>query len=231
MIDSILDLRERFYKNGIIHKQTVKLALDHIKDGVPIIIVDDFDRENEGDLMIAADKATVENIAFMCRYGRGIMCLPVSGELLDKLEIPMMVQNSTDPLNTPFTVSVDAKAGVTTGVSAGDRLATIKAMLSPLSRPEDLTRPGHLFPLRARDRLLLERRGHTEVSVVLTKILDMTPLAVISEIMNFDGSMSRLGDLDILATRHNLQMVSIEDICEELNIGKNSNKSVQQLGA
>ena len=227
MIYSILNLRARYYSGARIHKKNVKLALDDIKAGVPIIIVDDFDRENEGDLMIAAEKATIENIAFMCRYGRGIMCLPVSGELLDKLDIPMMVQNSTDPLNTPFTVSVDAKAGVTTGVSAGDRLATIKAMLDPTSNPEDLTRPGHLFPLRARDRLLLERRGHTEVSVVLTKILDMTPLAVISEIMNFDGSMSRLPELDILATRHNLQMVSIEDICEELNIGKNSNKIIQ----
>lgn len=227
MIDSILNLRARYYSGARIHKKNIRWALDHIKDGVPIIIVDDFDRENEGDLMIAADKATVENIAFMCRYGRGIMCLPVSGELLDKLDIPMMVQDSTDPLNTPFTVSVDAKAGVTTGVSAGDRLATIKTMLDPTSKPEDLTRPGHLFPLRARDRLLLERRGHTEVSVVLTKILDMTPLAVISEIMSFDGSMSRLPELDILSTRHNLQMISIEDICEELNIGKNSNKSIQ----
>ena len=155
MIYSILNLRARYYSGARIHKKNVKLALDDIKAGVPIIIVDDFDRENEGDLMIAAEKATIENIAFMCRYGRGIMCLPVSGELLDKLDIPMMVQNSTDPLNTPFTVSVDAKAGVTTGVSAGDRLATIKAMLDPTSNPEDLTRPGHLFPLRARDRLLL----------------------------------------------------------------------------
>ena len=231
MIDSILNLRARYYSGARIRKQNVKWALDDIIAGTPIIIVDDFNRENEGDLMIAAEKATVENVAFMCRYGRGIMCLPVSGELLDRLDIPMMVQNSTDPLNTPFTVSVDAKEGVTTGVSAGDRLATIKTMLNPLSRPEDLTRPGHLFPLRARDKLLTERRGHTEASVVLTKILDMMPLAVISEIMNFDGSMSRLPDLDKLSFRHDLQMVSIEDICEELNIGKDSNKSVQRLGA
>jgi 3,4-dihydroxy 2-butanone 4-phosphate synthase/GTP cyclohydrolase II len=223
MKDSISNLRRRYESDGKIHKQNVKWALDDILAGTPIIIVDDFTRENEGDLMIAAEKATIENIAFMCRYGRGIMCLPVSGYLLDRLEVPMMVQNSTDPLDTPFTVSVDAKKGVTTGVSAGDRLATIKTMLDPAAKPEDLTRPGHLFPLRARDKLLLERRGHTEVSVVLTKILGMVPLAVISEIMNFDGSMSRLPNLDKLAYRHDLQMVSIEDICEELNLGKNSN--------
>ena len=226
MEDSILRLRKRYYEDGVIRKQNVRWALDSICAGQPLIIVDDFDRENEGDLMIAAETATIENIAFMCRYGRGIMCLPVSGQLLDRLDIPMMVQNSTDPLNTPFTVSVDAKKGVTTGVSAGDRLATIKTMLNATSRPKDLTRPGHLFPLRARDELLLERRGHTEASVVLTKILDMTPLAVISEIMNFDGSMSRLPDLDKLAYRHDLQMVSIEDICEELDFENNSNKSV-----
>ena len=187
--------------------------IEDIQHGRPIIIVDGMDRENEGDLMIAAEMATTFNIAFMCRYGRGIMCLPTSGEVLDRLEIPMMVQNSTDPLQTPFTISVDAAVGVTTGVSASDRVETMKVLTNSLSIPTDLARPGHLFPLRARPGLLTERRGHTEASVTLVNMLAFAPVAVISEIMNDDGTMARLPELRVFAAYHRLKILSIDDLC------------------
>lgn len=201
-------------------------ALEDIYSGFPIIIVDDFDRENEGDLMIAGVKATKENIAFMCRYGRGIMCLPSSGEILDRLDIPMMVErkDSTDPLETPFTVSVDALWNITTGVSAADRIETIKIVCEPKAQPEDLARPGHLFPLRARNNLLEDRRGHTEASVALMRMMGYTEVAVISEIMNDDGSMARLPELQVLAAEYRLHIISIAEIYEELNIEKRNTR-------
>jgi len=191
---------------------TLSSILEDINAGKPIILVDSMDRENEGDLMIAAERATVENIAFMCRYGRGIMCLPTTGEVLDRLQIPMMVENSTDPYHTAFTVSVDAIEGVTTGVSAADRLTTMKIMTNPNSVPSDLARPGHLFPLRARDGLLNDRQGHTESSVTLVKMLGLSPVAVISEIMNENGTMSRMDDLMVLANEHKLKIFSIDEL-------------------
>lgn len=196
-----------------------KIADDILK-GKPIILVDDMERENEGDLMIAASFATINNIAFMARWGRGIMCLPSDGSILDRLQIPMMVppQASTDPFNTPFTVSVDAKEGVSTGVSAADRVETIKLFLNSSSKPTDLVRPGHLFPLRTRDGLLTERRGHTEASVTLTKILGLCPVAVIVEIMNDDGTMARLPELICLAEQHDLKIFSIAELVKELNV-------------
>ena len=207
------------------HRKSIKNpnlrhAIEDIYSGFPIIIVDDFDRENEGDLMIAGIRATTKNIAFMCRYGRGIMCLPTSGEILDRLEIPMMVpvENSTDPLDTPFTVSVDALWNITTGVSAADRVETIATVCEPNAAPEDLARPGHLFPLRARDNLLEDRQGHTEASVALTRMLNYTEVAVISEIMNEDGTMARLPELQVLAAEHQLHIISIEEIIKELGI-------------
>lgn len=220
MKGEILDLGYR-YNAGTIRKN-VKDVLDDIRSGHPVIIVDDFDRENEGDLMLAGEMATVHNIAFLARWGRGIMCLPTAGEVLDNLKIPMMVQNSTDPLETPFTISVDASKGTTTGVSASDRVCTIQTMLDTTSKPEDLIRPGHLFPLRARDGRLRDRRGHTEASVTLMEVLGLFPLSVIVEIMNDDGSMSRLPELERLATQHHLRIISIEDICEELGIEKSN---------
>ncbi len=218
MRDKILEVRKRYYAGETLKKQNVQYALNDIRTGWPIIIVDDFDRENEGDLMLAGDKASRDNIAFMCRWGRGIMCLPSSGEWLDRLQIPQMVANSTDPYNTAFTVSVDAIEGISTGVSASDRVKTIQTMCKPTTQPEDLARPGHLFPLRARDNLLLDRRGHTESSVAILEILGFAPVSVISEIMNDDGSMARLPELRRMAVEHRLQIVSIEDICEELGL-------------
>ena len=218
MRDKILEVRRRYYAGDDFKKQNVQYALNDIRTGWPVIIVDDFDRENEGDLMLAGAKASRDNIAFMCRWGRGIMCLPASGEWLDRLQIPQMVQDSTDPYNTAFTVSVDAKEGISTGVSASDRVKTILVMCNSTTQPEDLTRPGHLFPLRARDNLLLDRRGHTESSVTILEIMDFAPVAVISEIMNDDGSMARLPELERMAAQHRLQIVSIEDICEELGL-------------
>lgn len=218
MRDKILEVRRRYYAGEDFKKQNVQNALNDIRTGWPVIIVDDFDRENEGDLMLAGAKVSRDNIAFMCRWGRGIMCLPSSGEWLDRLQIPQMVQVSTDPYNTAFTVSVDAKEGISTGVSASDRVKTIRVMCNPTTQPEDLARPGHLFPLRARDNLLLDRRGHTESSVTILEIMNFAPVAVISEIMNDDGSMARLPELERMAAQHRLQIVSIEDICEELGL-------------
>lgn len=201
-----------------IKNPNLRHALEDVYSGFPIIIVDDFDRENEGDLMIAGIRATEKNIAFMCRHGRGIMCLPTSGEILDRLEIPMMVETSTDPLDTPFTVSVDALHGISTGVSAKDRVKTIEVMCNSTSIASDLARPGHLFPLRARDNLLEDRQGHTESSVALTRMLGYTEIAVISEIMNEDGTMARLPELQVFAAEHQLHIISIEEIIEELGI-------------
>ena len=184
MQDKITQLRNKYYGGEPFKKKNVQYALNDIRTGWPVIIVDDFDRENEGDLMLAGIKASRDNIAFMCRWGRGIMCLPASGEWLDRLQIPQMVSDSTDPYNTAFTVSVDAIEGISTGVSASDRVKTIHDMCNPMTQPEDLARPGHLFPLRARDNLLLDRRGHTESSVTLLEILGVAPVAVIAEIMN-----------------------------------------------
>lgn len=191
----------------------IKGILRDVKRGKPIIIVDSLDRENEGDLMIAAKSATVENIAFMLYNGRGIMCLPCDGNILDDLKIPLMVENNTDRFCTPFTISVDAKDNVHTGVSAKDRLQTISIFLNPDSKPEELVRPGHLFPLRAHKDWLAGRKGHTEASVVLAVSAGLPPIAVISEIMNKDGSMARLPELQKLAKRHKLKIVSIEEIC------------------
>lgn len=214
--------------------ERIQKALIDIDRGKPIIIVDDFSRENEGDLMIAGPCATLSNIAYMCRWGRGIMCLPTTKEVLDRLAIPMMVENSTDPLNTPFTVSVDAKYNIATGVSAADRVETIKVMCDPTSKPDHLVRPGHLFPLRARDRLLEARRGHTEASVTLLRMLDMQPVAVISEIMNDDGTMARLPELQVMARHHDLLIISIDDIVSALESGYygiegNTYKGLQSL--
>ncbi len=186
-------------------------ALKALVEGQPIIVVDQFDRENEGDLVLSAQMATAENLAFASRHARGLMCLPTTKEILQRLEIPMMVEKTNDPLETPFTVSIDAIEG-TTGVSVHDRLKTIDVMLREDSHPHELKRPGHLFPLRARDGLLKERQGHTEASIELMRLIGHKPVAVIIEIMNDDGTMAKGQDLADFATKHGLHLIEVQDI-------------------
>ena len=186
--------------------------LSDVRAGIPVLVVDDYDRENEGDLVIAAEKANRFNISFCMRYARGLMCVPCHGSILDRLEIPMMVENTTDALETPFTVSVDAIKGATTGMSVYDRLQTLSIFLDDDSKPEELSRPGHLFPLRPRDNLLKDRRGHTESSIELTKLANLKPIAVIVEIVNDDGTMAKGEDIDAFAKHHNLKIISVKEI-------------------
>jgi len=187
-------------------------AIDDIKEGKFVIIVDDEDRENEGDLAIAADKVTVEAINFMAKHARGLICLPIIGKRLDELRIPMMVQDNTSRHSTAFTVSVEAKRRVSTGISAADRAETIKTIIDPNTRPEDLVRPGHMFPLRAKDAGVLGRAGHTEAIVDLSRLAGFYPAGVICEIMNDDGSMARLPQLEIIAERFGIKIITIADL-------------------
>src|SRR4030043_1972472 len=167
-------------------------AIEDIKAGKLIIIVDDEDRENEGDLAIAAEKVTPEAINFMAKHGRGLICMPIIGKRLDELGIPLMVSDNTSRHGTAFTVSVEAKRRVSTGISAYDRAATIKAVIDPATKPDDLARPGHTFPLRAREGGVLVRAGQTEAIVDLARLAGLYPAGVICEIMNEDGTMARL---------------------------------------
>jgi len=191
---------------------TIEQAIRDIESGRFVIVVDDENRENEGDLVIAADKITPQAIAFMVRYTTGIICMPLTGEKLDKLRIPLMVRENTDLHLTPFTVSVDYKVGTTTGVSASDRCATIKALAASHTHAEEFRRPGHIFPLRYSPGGVLKRAGHTEASVDLAMMAGLSPAGVLCEIVNDDGSMARLPDLKIFAKQHNLSLISIEDI-------------------
>ena len=192
----------------------VEKVLQDIKDGRPVVLVDEYDRENEGDIVVAAEKCNVENLVFTMNNARGLMCLPISGEVLDRLEIPPMVASNTDRNQTPFTVSVDAREGTTTGMSVHDRLKTIDVLLDLDSKPNDLTRPGHLFPLRARDGLLKDRRGHTEGAIQLMVMAGLSPVAMICEIMNDDGTMTKGADLESFAAAHGLSIISIEEVYE-----------------
>jgi 3,4-dihydroxy-2-butanone 4-phosphate synthase len=191
----------------------VEKALESLKKGRPIVVVDDENREWEGDLVLAAETATKESLIFTMNHARGLMCLPMEGAILDRLEIPMMVTHSTDPLETPFTVSVDG-VNTTTGMSVNDRIATIQTILDPNSKPTDLIRPGHLFPLRAKPNLLKERQGHTEASVELVKLCGLTPVAIICEIMNEDGTMKKGEQLELYAKVFDLDFISVEEIYE-----------------
>ncbi len=184
-----------------------------IKDGKFIILVDDENRENEGDLIIAAEKVTPEAINFMTKNARGLICMPVTGQRLDELGIPMMVGDNTARHGTAFTVSVDAKTlGATTGISAYDRAVTVAAMIDPTTEPKDLGKPGHIFPLRARDGGVLVRVGHTEATVDLARMAGLYPAGVLCEIMNEDGTMARLPQLEVLAEKLNLKIASIADL-------------------
>jgi 3,4-dihydroxy 2-butanone 4-phosphate synthase/GTP cyclohydrolase II len=191
---------------------TIPEAIEDIKAGKFIIIVDDEDRENEGDLALAAEKVTPEAINFMAKYGRGLICMPISGKRLDELQIPMMVTNNTSRFSTAFTVSVEAKKGVSTGISAADRAQTVKTILDPATKPEDLARPGHMFPLRARDGGVLVRAGQTEAIVDLARLAGLYPAGVICEIMNEDGTMARRPQIEVMARKFDIKIISVADL-------------------
>jgi len=190
----------------------VEDAIADIQEGKCVIIVDDENRENEGDLACAADMVTPDIVNFMAREGRGLICMPIIGERLDQLAIPLMVQDNTSKNCTAFTVSVEAKAGVATGISARDRAVTIKTVLDPTSKPGDLARPGHVFPIRAREGGVLARAGHTEAIVDLAKFAGLYPAGVICEIMNEDGTMARMPELEKVADARGLKIVAIRDL-------------------
>ncbi len=193
---------------------TIEEALDDIRQGKMVILVDDEDRENEGDLTMAAEKVTPEAINFMARYGRGLICLSLTSERLAELQIPPMVEDfeNTSYFGTAFMVSIEARRGVTTGISAADRANTILTAVNPKTKPEDLVRPGHVFPLRARTGGVLERAGQTEGSVDLARLAGLTPAGVICEIMNEDGSMARVPQLKELAESFHCKIVTIKDL-------------------
>ena len=191
---------------------TIPEALEDMKAGKFLIIVDDEGRENEGDLAIAAEKVTPHVINFMAKHARGLICIAMTGERLDKLNIPMMVSDNTSKFASPFTVSVEARHKVSTGISAHDRAATVKSLIDPATKPEDICRPGHTFPLRARDGGVLVRAGHTEASVDLAKAAGLYPATVICEIMNEDGSMARVPELEVMADKYGIKMVSVAQI-------------------
>jgi len=190
----------------------IKVALEEIRKGKSIILVDDEDRENEGDLCFAAEHVTPEKINFMAKYGRGLICLSLTDEKLKQLELPLMVEKNTSRFETAFTISVDAKTGISTGISAFDRARTIRVALDDKSKPDDLVRPGHIFPLRAKPGGVLVRTGQTEGSVDLARLAGLKPAAVICEIMKDDGTMARMPDLEILAAEHDLKIVSVADL-------------------
>lgn len=193
---------------------TIEEALDILKAGKMIILMDDEDRENEGDLVMAAEHVTPEAINFMSRFGCGLICLPMADELIDKLQLPMMAQNNKSPYGTAFTVSIEAASGVSTGISAKDRAHTIKVAINPESSSLDIISPGHVFPLRARKKGVLERAGQTEGSVDLARLAGLNPAAVICEIINEDGTMSRRDELSQFANQHQIPMVTIKDLIE-----------------
>ncbi|MDD2278410.1 MAG: bifunctional 3,4-dihydroxy-2-butanone-4-phosphate synthase/GTP cyclohydrolase II [Bacteroidales bacterium] len=197
----------------IIKLNTIEEALADLKSGKIIIVVDDEDRENEGDFIAAAELITPEIVNFMAKYGRGLICAPISEERCRELELELMVGNNTALHQTPFTVSVDLIGqGCTTGISASDRAKTIKALVDPDTKPEDLARPGHIFPLKAREKGVLRRAGHTEAVVDLTRLAGLKPGGALVEIMNEDGTMARLPELLEIAKRFNLKIISIQDL-------------------
>ena len=187
-------------------------ALEHLRNGRMLIVVDDKERENEGDLVIAAEHMTTEKMAFVIRHTGGVVCLSLSNEIANQLDLPPMVRRNTSARETPFTVSIEAAANVTTGISAADRATTVAAAINPVAVPEDLSRPGHVFPLRAQDGGVLVRAGHTEASVDLCRLAGLRQGAVISELMHEDGTMMRLPALKEFAITHDIPVVSIEDL-------------------
>ncbi|WP_347175426.1 3,4-dihydroxy-2-butanone-4-phosphate synthase [Polaribacter uvawellassae] len=196
-----------------IQLDSIAEAIEDIRNGKVIIVVDDEDRENEGDFVAAADKVTPEMINFMATHGRGLICVPITEQRSKELQLGMMVNNNTDPMETAFTVSVDLKGkGVTTGISAKDRALTINAIINPTTKPFDLARPGHIFPLKAKEGGVLRRTGHTEAAIDFARLAGSEPAGVIVEIMNEDGTMARLPQLMKVAKKFDLKIVSIEDL-------------------
>jgi len=197
---------------GITSRERVENALEHLRKGKGILLTDDENRENEGDLIFSAEHINVQDMALMIRECSGIVCLCLTNEKADQLELPYMVKENTSSFQTPFTITIEARNGVTTGVSAADRITTIKTAIAQNAKPEDLARPGHIFPLRAKDNGVLERNGHTEGSVDLMKLAGLKPEAVLCELMNEDGSMAQLNEIISFAQEHDLIVLSIEDI-------------------
>jgi len=191
---------------------TIDEALLDIRKGKMVILTDDEDRENEGDLCVAAEKVTPQSINFMAKHGRGLICLSLTQEKVRELQLPLMVSDNTSAFKTAFTVSIEAKRGVTTGISAADRATTVLTAIADGTKPEDLVRPGHIFPLEAKGGGVLVRTGQTEGSVDLARLAGLKPAGVICEIMNEDGTMARMPDLEIFAKRHNLKIITIADL-------------------
>lgn len=196
--------------------ERVEHAIAALKAGNGVLVLDDEDRENEGDVIWAAENITPEQMAITIRYGSGIVCLCMPKAYCDRLELPMMVPNNTSKNNTAFTISIEAAEGVSTGVSAADRVTTVKAAVADNAKPTDLNHPGHIFPLVAKDNGVLERRGHTEASVDLVKLAGFKPAAVICELTNDDGTMSRAPEVVAFAKKFNFPVVTIEDIVQYL---------------
>ena len=193
---------------------TIEQAIQDIKNGKMVILVDDEDRENEGDLVIAAEKVSAQAINFMAKYGRGLICLALTRERCEQLELPMMVRNNTSPFETGFTVSIEAKHGVTTGISAADRATTVLTAVKDGAKPGDLVRPGHIFPLRARNGGVMVRVGQTEGSVDLARLAGLNPSAVICEVMDEDGTMARMPSLEQFSQEHGIGICTIADLVE-----------------
>ena len=200
-------------KKPMIQLNTIEEAIEDIKNGKVIIVVDDQDRENEGDFLAAAEKVTPEMINFMATHGRGLICAPLTESRCKELDLHLMVGNNTDPMETAFTISIDLKGkGVTTGISASDRAKTVQALIDNATKPFDLSRPGHIFPLIAKEGGVLRRTGHTEAAIDFARLAGLQPAGVIVEIMNEDGTMARLPQLMEVAKRFDLKLVSIEDL-------------------
>ena len=202
----------------------IESVIKDVRNGKMVIMVDDEDRENEGDVVIAAEKVTPEAINFMARYACGLICLSLSEERVKELDLPLMVSDNTSPYNTAFTVSIEAKEGVTTGISAYDRAKTVLTAIDPDTKPDDLARPGHIFPLMARNGGVLVRVGHTEASMDLARLAGLKPAGVICEVMKEDGTMARLPDLEAFAEEHGLKIGTIADLIKyemrNENVGK-----------
>jgi 3,4-dihydroxy 2-butanone 4-phosphate synthase/GTP cyclohydrolase II len=192
----------------------VEQAIDDIRAGRPVIVVDDADRENEGDIILAAAMATPELLAFMVRYTSGVICAPMPGSDLDRLQLPLMTTQNNERMRTAFTVTVDARDGVTTGISAADRTTTIKRLVDPAAEASDFVRPGHIFPLRYTEGGVLKRPGHTEAAVDLTRLAGLPPVGVLAEVVRDDGTMMRLPDLRAFADEHGLALITIEQLIE-----------------
>lgn len=200
-------------KTEAVKLNTIEEAIEDIKNGKIIIVVDDEDRENEGDFLAAAEMVTPQMINFMATHGRGLICTPITESRCKELDLHMMVGSNTDPMETAFTISVDLKGnGVTTGISASDRAKTIKSLIDPNTKPWDLSRPGHIFPLKAKEGGVLRRTGHTEAAIDFARLAGLKPAGVIVEIMNEDGTMARLPQLLEIAKKFDLKLVSIEDL-------------------